>query len=69
MKMAVSHDTTTTSKGDDRGLSSDPRNEAEGPGGNKLWLTVGDNSTDSVWKSIFDCAAWPLLAAQKASNQ
>ena len=25
--------------------------------------------TDSVWKSIFDCAAWPLLAAQKASNQ
>src|SRR6202451_3888624 len=27
------------------------------------------NPTDSVWKSIFDCAAWPLPAAQKASNQ
>jgi hypothetical protein len=27
------------------------------------------NPTDSVWKSIFDGAAWPLLAAQKASNQ
>ena len=27
------------------------------------------NPTDSVWKSTFDCAAWPLLAAQKASNQ
>jgi len=25
--------------------------------------------TDSDWKSTFDCAAWPLLAAQKASNQ
>jgi len=26
------------------------------------------NPTDSVWKSIFDCAPWPLLAAQKASK-
>jgi hypothetical protein len=25
--------------------------------------------TDSDWKSTFDCAAWPLLAAQKASNR
>jgi hypothetical protein len=25
--------------------------------------------TDSVWKSAFDCAAWPLLAAQKASSK
>jgi photosystem II stability/assembly factor-like uncharacterized protein len=25
--------------------------------------------TDPDWKSTFDCAAWPLLAAQKASNQ
>jgi hypothetical protein len=23
---------------------------------------------DSVWKSIFWCAAWPLLAAQKGST-
>src|ERR1700683_2984305 len=26
------------------------------------------NPTDSFWKSIFDCASWPLLAAQKASK-
>jgi hypothetical protein len=24
--------------------------------------------TDSVWKSIFPSATWPLLVAQKASN-
>ena len=55
MKMAVSHDTTTTSKGDDRGLSSDPRNQAEGPGGNKLPKTPFTGTSlrgQDFWRSV-----------------
>jgi hypothetical protein len=34
----------------------------------KQWLTVGGHPADSVWKSIFACATWRLLEAQKASH-
>jgi len=29
------------------------------------WSTVWGNPTDSVWKSIFDGAAWPLLGVPR----